>query len=75
MKMGLYIPCSPKTGEQSVVKILDQLEDEGFRIDNIMDYTEAEQDGIFLEAGSLLLDRANEKHIVRFLLELMKNCL
>jgi hypothetical protein len=30
-------------------EILDQLEDEGFRIDNIMDYTEAEQDGIFLE--------------------------
>jgi hypothetical protein len=24
-------------------------QDEGFRIDNIMDYTEAEQDGIFLE--------------------------
>jgi hypothetical protein len=47
-------------------EILDQLEDEGFRIDNIMDYTEAEQDGIFLEGtGSLLLDRANEKHIVR----------
>jgi hypothetical protein len=56
-------------------EILDQLEDEGFRIDNIMDYTEAEQDGIFLEGtGSLLLDRANEKHIVRSL-ELMKNCL
>jgi hypothetical protein len=29
-------------------EILDQLEDEGFRIE-IMDYTEAEQDGIFLE--------------------------
>jgi hypothetical protein len=37
-------------------EILDQLEDEGFRIDNIMDYTEAEQDGIFLEGtGSLLI--------------------
>lgn len=43
-------------------EILDQLEDEGFKIENIMDYTEAEQDGIFLEGtGSLLLDRANEK--------------
>lgn len=43
-------------------EILDLLEDEGFRIDNIMDYTEAEDDGIFLEGtGSLLLDRANEK--------------
>lgn len=43
-------------------EILDQLEDEGFKIENIMDYTEAEQDGFFLEGtGSLLLDRANEK--------------
>jgi hypothetical protein len=43
-------------------EILDLLEDEGFRIDNIMDYTEAEQDGVFLEGtGSLLLDRANGK--------------
>jgi hypothetical protein len=43
-------------------EILDLLEDEGFRIDNIMDYTEAEQDSVFLEGtGSLLLDRANGK--------------
>jgi hypothetical protein len=43
-------------------EILDLLEEEGFKIENIMDYTEAEQDGIFLEGtGSLLLDRANEK--------------
>ncbi|MDG2430991.1 citrulline utilization hydrolase CtlX [Flavobacterium sp.] len=43
-------------------EILDLLEEEGFKIENIMDYTEAEQDGVFLEGtGSLLLDRANEK--------------
>jgi hypothetical protein len=43
-------------------EILDLLEDEGFKIDNIMDYTSAEEDGVFLEGtGSLLLDRANEK--------------
>lgn len=43
-------------------EILDILEDEGFVINEIMDYTEAEQDGIFLEGtGSLLLDRANGK--------------
>lgn len=43
-------------------EILDLLEDEGFVIANIMDYTTAEDDGIFLEGtGSLLLDRANEK--------------
>ena len=42
--------------------ILDILEDEGFVINEIMDYTEAEMDSIFLEGtGSLLLDRANGK--------------
>jgi hypothetical protein len=42
--------------------ILDTLEDKGFRVDNIVDYTEAEQDDIFLEGtGSLVLDRANGK--------------
>lgn len=42
--------------------ILDILEDEGFVINEIMDYTDAEQDNIFLEGtGSLLLDRENGK--------------
>jgi hypothetical protein len=40
--------------------ILDMLEDKGFQIENIVDYTSAEDDGFFLEGtGSLLLDRAN----------------
>ena len=43
-------------------EILDQLEEEGFKIENIVDYTSAEEDGYFLEGtGSLLLDRANHK--------------
>ncbi|MGO4821883.1 MULTISPECIES: citrulline utilization hydrolase CtlX [unclassified Flavobacterium] len=43
-------------------EILDQLEENGFKIENIVDYTSAEEDGFFLEGtGSLLLDRANEK--------------
>lgn len=42
--------------------ILDILEEKGFEINDIMDYTSAEEDGIFLEGtGSLILDRANEK--------------
>ena len=42
--------------------ILDILEDEGFEINEIMDYTDAEQDDVFLEGtGSLLLDRENDK--------------
>ncbi|KOS06397.1 amidinotransferase [Flavobacterium akiainvivens] len=42
--------------------ILDLLEDHGFVIDNIVDYTSAEEDGLFLEGtGSLVLDRENGK--------------
>ena len=43
-------------------EILDLLEEKGFQIENIVDYTDAEMDGFYLEGtGSLLLDRANEK--------------
>lgn len=42
--------------------ILDLLEEKGFQMNNIVDYTSAEEDEIFLEGtGSLLLDRANGK--------------
>ena len=42
--------------------ILDILEDEGFKINQIVDYTSAEEDDVFLEGtGSLLLDRENGK--------------
>ena len=42
--------------------ILDVLEDGGFVINEIMDYSSAEEDGFFLEGtGSLLLDRENGK--------------
>jgi hypothetical protein len=42
--------------------ILDILEEKGFVIDNIMDYTSAEEDNFFLEGtGSILLDRENGK--------------
>lgn len=42
--------------------ILDILEEKGFVINNIMDYTSAEEDGFFLEGtGSLVLDRENGK--------------
>ena len=42
--------------------ILDLLEEKGYQLNDIVDYTSAEEDGIFLEGtGSLLLDRANGK--------------
>ncbi|WP_262733163.1 citrulline utilization hydrolase CtlX [Gaetbulibacter sp. NE] len=43
-------------------EIFVRLENEGFKIENIIDYTSAEDEGVFLEGtGSLLLDRANGK--------------
>ncbi len=42
--------------------IFDILEEHGFRIDNVIDYTAAEKDNVFLEAtGSILKDRVNQK--------------
>ncbi|MFK8060737.1 MAG: citrulline utilization hydrolase CtlX [Polaribacter sp.] len=42
--------------------ILEQLENEGFLIENVVDYTTAEEDEIFLEGtGSMILDRENKK--------------
>ena len=42
--------------------ILDTLEANGFLIENVMDYTSAEKEGLFLEGtGSILMDRVNQK--------------
>ncbi|MFI0491371.1 citrulline utilization hydrolase CtlX [Flavobacterium sp.] len=42
--------------------ILDILEEDGFVINEIMDYTSAEEDGFYLEGtGSIVLDRENGK--------------
>ena len=42
--------------------VFDILEDKGFIINDIIDYTSAEEEGVFLEGtGSLLLDRVNKK--------------
>jgi hypothetical protein len=42
--------------------ILDVIEDEGFVIENVIDYTEAEEEGFFLEGtGSIVLDRVAGK--------------
>ena len=42
--------------------ILDVIEEKGFQINEIMDYTSAEEDEFYLEGtGSIVLDRANAK--------------
>jgi hypothetical protein len=60
--VALYPMFAENRREERREEILDMLEDKGFKIQNIVDYTEAEDDGFFLEGtGSLLLDRVNEK--------------
>jgi hypothetical protein len=60
--VALYPMFAENRREERREEILDMLEDEGFVIHNIVDYTSAEEDGFFLEGtGSLLLDRANNK--------------
>lgn len=58
----LYPMFAKNRREERREDILDILEDKGFVINNIMDYTSAEEDGFFLEGtGSLVLDRTNGK--------------
>ena len=53
----------PKTEEKKGGEdILEILETKSFIIESVMDYTSAEEDGLFLEGtGSLVLDRVNKK--------------
>ncbi len=42
--------------------LLDILENEGFHIEQLIDYTSAEEEGLFLEGtGSIIMDRENQK--------------
>ncbi|MDN6280331.1 MAG: arginine deiminase-related protein [Psychroflexus sp.] len=43
-------------------EVIEAVESEGFQIKNVVDYTSAEDEGVFLEGtGNLILDRANRK--------------
>lgn len=43
-------------------EVFEKIEEQGYLIENVVDYTEAENSNVFLEStGSLLLDRVNEK--------------
>src|SRR5690606_13821809 len=44
------------------MEIFEQLEAQGFKIEEVLDYSGAEDEGIFLEGtGSMILDRINQK--------------
>ena len=60
--VGLYPMFAVNRRRERREDILDRLEEEGFLIESIMDYTSAEEDDIFLEGtGSIVLDRVNRK--------------
>jgi len=58
----LYPMFAKNRREERRDDILDIVEDQGFVINEIMDYTSAEEDGFYLEGtGSVVLDRENGK--------------
>ncbi|MCB0465540.1 MAG: amidinotransferase [Aequorivita sp.] len=60
--IGLYPMFAENRRRERREEVLIRLESEGFVINNVYDYTPAEDEGIFLEGtGSLLLDRVNRK--------------
>jgi hypothetical protein len=60
--VGLYPMFAENRRLERREDILTELEKNGFLIENIVDYTSAEDEGLFLEGtGSLILDRVNKK--------------
>lgn len=60
--IGLYPMFAENRRKERRLEYFAKLEEEGFKIKNIVDYTQAEEHDLFLEGtGSLLLDRENRK--------------
>ncbi len=60
--VGLYPMFAENRRKERRSEVIEFIEDSGFDIKNIIDYTEAEEEGLFLEGtGSLVLDRVNRK--------------
>lgn len=60
--VALYPMYAENRRRERREEFFNVLEDSGFQISNIVDYTEAEEESIFLEGtGSIILDRVNEK--------------
>ena len=60
--VALYPMFAENRRKERREEVILRLEKEGFKINNIIDYTSAEDEGYFLEGtGSLLLDRVNGK--------------
>ncbi len=60
--IGLYPMFAENRRLERKDSVLEAVEAEGFKIETVVDYTEAEADGFYLEGtGSILLDRENSK--------------
>ncbi len=60
--VGVYPMFAENRRNERREDVLEILESQGFIIENVMDYTSAEEDNLFLEGtGSMLLDRVNKK--------------
>ena len=60
--IGLYPMFAKNRRLERKDSILEAVEAEGFKIETVVDYTAAEDDGYYLEGtGSILLDRENQK--------------
>lgn len=60
--VALYPMFAENRRRERREEVLVRLEKEGFEIDNVIDYTEAEEEDFFLEGtGSILMDRQNER--------------
>nr|WP_322194845.1 arginine deiminase-related protein [Aquimarina sp. 2201CG5-10] len=60
--IGLYPMFAVNRRRERRPEVMDLLESSGFEINNIVDYTDAEEEEVFLEGtGSLVLDRVNRK--------------
>ncbi|WP_162850217.1 citrulline utilization hydrolase CtlX [Maribacter aurantiacus] len=60
--VGVYPMFAENRRNERREDILEIMEQHGFLIDNVMDYTAAEVEGVFLEGtGSIILDRVNQK--------------
>ena len=60
--IALYPMFAENRRKERRDEVFIRLENEGFKIENIVDYTAAEEEDVFLEGtGSLILDRVNRK--------------
>jgi hypothetical protein len=60
--VGLYPMFAENRRRERREDILDILEEMGFEISSVIDYTSAEEDGLFLEGtGSIVMDREHQK--------------